>query len=359
LKKIKVLYCDGFNAPYIETEKKLLEESFDILYLKYTIKKNVTGKLYNVVKSLLLSILYVPKVDVVYSFFAGYHCFFPVILGRLLNKRTVITVGGFEAVNVPSLAYGIFFKKNLLRWVVVKEYQLSDFILPVDSSLEESINYYADPSGKGYRDGIRSFVPDLKDKFIEVPTGYDCHKFYRQGDIVRKRAVLTVGWVSDEQTFYRKGFDMVLSVAALMKDIPFTIAGLSKEMTKKFETNIPQNVTVHEFVDHETLISLFSSHKVYLQLSLSEGLPNTLCEAMLCECIPIGSNVNGIPKAIGDTGFILRKKNLTTLTDYINAALKMDDNFGRMARSRIINMFPLAARSNKLKAIFEGQNIGI
>ena len=348
-----MLYCDGFNAPYIETEKILLGENFDIVYQNYTMKKNVTGKLYNVVKSLWLSILHVPKVDVVYSFFAGYHCFFPVILGWLLNKRTVITVAGFEAVNVPSLSYGIFFKKNLLRWVVVNEYQLSDFILPVDSSLEESINYYADPSGKGYRDGIRSFVSVIKNKFIEVPFGYDCHKFYRQDDIVRKSAVLSVGWVSDEQTFYRKGFDMVLSAAALMKDIPFTIAGLSKEMTEKFRMNIPSNVTIHEFVDHETLISLFSSHKVYLQLSLSEGLPNTLCEAMLCECIPIGSNVNGIPKAIGDTGFVLKEKNIDQVREFIVAAMDLDESFGFRARERIINLFPLSARRQRLKEIIE------
>jgi len=34
-----------------------------------------------------------------------------------------------------------------------------------------------------------------------------------------------------------------------------------------------------------------------------ERLPNALhCEAMLCECVPVGTRYCGIPTAIGDTG---------------------------------------------------------
>ena len=166
LDKIKVLYCDGFKAPYIETEKQLLEKNFDVVYQRYTIKKSITGKVYNIIESLWNSIYYVPKVDVVYSFFAGYHCFLPIVIGWLLNKKTVITVGGFEAVSVPSISYGVFFRKSLLRWVVVKEYKVTNLILTVDSSLEESINYYADPTKQVYKDGIRNFVSGLGNKVL-------------------------------------------------------------------------------------------------------------------------------------------------------------------------------------------------
>ena len=48
----------------------------------------------------------------------------------------------------------------------------------------------------------------------------------------------------------------------------------------------------------------FSTSQFYIQASRLEGLPNALCEAMLCECIPIGNSVFGIPSAIGNTGML-------------------------------------------------------
>jgi len=57
-------------------------------------------------------------------------------------------------------------------------------------------------------------------------------------------------------------------------------------------------------VPDEELIKYYQKAKVY-QLSEYEGLPNALCEAMLCECVPAGTRYCGIPTAIGDTGMCL------------------------------------------------------
>ena len=67
----------------------------------------------------------------------------------------------------------------------------------------------------------------------------------------------------------------------------------------------------------DELLNYFQRAKVFCQFSFSEGLPNTLCEAMLCECIPVGSNVNGIPKAIGDYGYILQLKDVNKAKELV------------------------------------------
>nr|MBA3901525.1 glycosyltransferase family 4 protein [Bacteroidota bacterium] len=144
--------------------------------------------------------------------------------------------------------------------------------------------------------------------------------------------------------YYRKGIDMVFDVAPLFPDASFTVIGDTSQMPKK----IPSNIKIVPFVDNEKLKDYLSQHQFYLQLSLAEGFPNALCEAMLCECIPIGSNVFGIPFIIGETGFVLKKRNVTDLKTLMDIALNSQKEFlSSAARKRIELNFPLERRKKE------------
>ncbi len=350
-KKI-ILFCHTGLSTFVQTDLDLLLEEYEVIPYHYKLGKSKMMKFVNIISSFFFALKWVRKVDVVYVWFGGYHGFFPVLMAKMLKKKTVITVGGYDAVNIPSIKFGVFYQNDFLTWCIKKQYQWANYILPVDESLEKSINYYADPSGFGYLNGIRNFV-ETKAKITTVPFGYDDMKFQRNIKVVKKNAVISVGCATTEQVFRRKGFDLVIDVAIEMPEIPFTLIGISKKLQNVYEKRIPSNVTIYDFLDHGAIIDLLSAHRVFLQLSLSEGLPNTLCEAMLCECIPIGSDVNGIPKAIGDTGYILKEKKVEILKELIKEALSLDDNFGIKARERISKMFPLKRRIASLKAIIE------
>ena len=125
-----------------------------------------------------------------------------------------------------------------------------------------------------------------------------------------------------------------------MPKIKFKLIGLDKNL----KINIPENVEVINFVNQSQLQIEYSRAKVYCQLSLIEGLPNTLCEAMLCECIPIGTDVGGIKNAIGETGIVLPTNEIETIR---NAILFSFENFeGAKARQRIINNFDIKRELN-------------
>jgi len=83
----------------------------------------------------------------------------------------------------------------------------------------------------------------------------------------------------------------------------------------------------------------YNQAKVFVQASITEGMPNTLSEAMLLECIPVGSNINGIPDAIGETGIIIKHRKVEELEIGINKALKM--NTGKMHVNGFLTCFRL------------------
>jgi glycosyltransferase involved in cell wall biosynthesis len=131
----------------------------------------------------------------------------------------------------------------------------------------------------------------------------------------------------------------------------FSIVGLDERMLEYVKSWAPPNVKLYGYVQHHDLPRLLSEHKVYTQLSLSEGLPNALCEGMLCECIPVGSAVGGIPKGIGKAGFVLHKKDVNEAVRLIRLALDSDENLGELARQHIIDNFSYDLRKDRILSI--------
>ena len=89
-----------------------------------------------------------------------------------------------------------------------------------------------------------------------------------------------------------------------------------------------------------------------------EGLPNSLCEAMLCECIPIGSAYFGTPSAIGDTGLIFNHSN--SIQSVVEFILDPNNtNLPHRARQRIIGRFNVNLRKQKFKKRDNNMKTGV
>ena len=112
--------------------------------------------------------------------------------------------------------------------------------------------------------------------------------------------------------------------------------------------NLNPNVSVLGVQTRTQMKQLYQNTKFYFQGSRLEGLPNSVCEAMLCGCIPIGSRVFGIPDIIGNTGLLFdTEKDLVQVKDFILSGLGEKES--KQARKRIISKFNISKRIEKIK----------
>jgi len=337
----------------VKTDYTILSKYYDVKKYKFESSKNIFKMTSEQIKLIIFLILNIWKYDLIYCWFADYHSFLPILFSKIFKKKSIIIVGGYDAVSIPELKFGVFYKENKkIRILFVKfSFRNADYILPVDKTLIKGVNYYI--SEKGLSLGVKYFVKNLKGKFKVVATGYNSDIWFNRKDVQKEKAVLSVGSVADIRTFKRKGFDLLLEIAHKMPDVIFVIIGLNHDMLKFTKNIATDNVRLLGFVSNEKLVDYYSKVKVFCQLSLSEGLPNTLCEAMLCECIPVGSNVNGIPSAIDNCGFILKVKNVDKAVELIKKALNSGESLGKKARQRIINNYSLEKREKEITLLIK------
>ncbi len=134
-------------------------------------------------------------------------------------------------------------------------------------------------------------------------------------------------------------------------DATFTIVGGANLIIE----NKPNNLVLLSNIWGTKMIDVFSAHQFYVQLSISEGFPNALSEAMLCECVPIVSNVGGMPDIVADSGYILKHKNINELYELVNSALNNFElvKLGKKARQRVVENYTFEKRKQKLLAAID------
>ena len=352
--KTRIIYIKPANSSFIRGDQHILEKQYEVKAFLMDQNKNKLKygwKLFCLFFYLLSNLF---SKDVVFiSWFADYHSALMAFVAKIIHKKSIILIGGQEAVCYPELKKGVYRKK--IRGLCVK-YALRNTTLIIAN--HKSLIYH---ENKYYNvehphiDGIQHYVQPLKTNIEILYNGIDTQLFNRDESIAKQAdMILTVGTMSQEGDFYNKGFDLFIQVAERNKDLNFVLIGLNPKYTDWTEENyhvsrIPNLQIIYSFCPQEVLNQKYNQAKVFVQASITEGMPNTLSEAMLLECIPVGSNVNGIPDAIGDTGIIVKQREVKELENSILEALKLET--GKKARERVLEMFSLILREKKLLEI--------
>jgi len=350
----KILYIKSGNTTFYAIDQAIMQERYEVV--PYLLPKHQKGwKFIGSMLSLAYFLLKNGKgASAFVTWFADYHAAVIVFIARITGKKAVIFAGGQEAICYPELKKGVYYKK--FRGSCVK-YALrhASHIIPNHKSLIWHENFYYSDDGK--KDGIKYYIPDITTPMTIISNGVDTTRFYRDPAIAKEDdRILTVGTMGGTNDFFNKGFDLFIEMARRMPEKKFTLIGFRREFMPWIEENykvseIPNLETVLFFCPDDVLFMNYNRAKVFVQASITEGMPFTLNEAMFCECIPVGSNVNGIPDAIGDTGVIVKKRSPEALEAAIRKALTMST--GADARKRALENFSMPEHRQKLLTLFE------
>ncbi|MFH2143871.1 MAG: glycosyltransferase family 4 protein [Bacteroidota bacterium] len=285
------------------------------------------------------------KSKAVFIMFGGYWSYLPALMGKWFKTPVFIILGGTDCVSFPSINYGSYrkvFLKRFIKW----SYKLCTELIPVHESLVISNNIYFD-SDKFPKQGYLHFFPKINTSYRVIYNGFDTKYWKSALKQKRTNSFVTVAPISSLQRFKLKGVDVIFELARKFSNCSFTIIGMSDDL-KSSLIEIPENVIIYGFLNSDDFKEILAEHEFYLQLSLTEGFPNSLCEGMLCECIPVGSHVGAIPYIISDTGFVLKKYDLNLIKNEFSKIFNLSDierkKLAINARERIINNFDISRR---------------
>jgi len=339
MQKERLLFIYPKLFTFIETEIKLLSSDYEII-LKNQNWSNKYLLPFNLVIQFIFLLINIRKVNIVLISFGGYWSYLPSLIGKIFNKKVAIVVHGTDCVDFPEINYGNL-RIPLMRWFTKKSYQLADIILPVSKSLVfTENNYYSD---KTLQFGYSHHFKNIKTPYKVIPNGLIIED-WKVGSYNKTENTFITVMTSDQVK--RKGADLIVETANKLPNCTFYFAGT--ESIKGIDV-LPENVICLGRLTPDKLKDYYSRTQFYLQLSNFEGFGVAICEAMLCNCIPIVSDVNYLPIIAGESGFVLKKRNSDLLVDLINIALKTNLNeLGNRARMRIEIEFPVEKRKRML-----------
>ena len=344
MSKKKIIFIYPGLYTFIQTEIKLLSDEYQLISINQGWSKKVLLP-FNLLIQFFFLLFNLHKVECILISFGGYSSFLPSLLGNLFGKKVAIIVHGTDCVSFPEINYGNL-RLPLMRYFTKKSYQWATVILPVSESLVYTENNYF--SSDILKFGYTHHLSSINTPYMVIPNALDDKEWKRDNSIIRdKNSFVTV---LGKGKIKIKGIDLLLEVAEKFPIHKFYLAGIdSLENFKSFK-----NIYCLGRLTPEELKVLYSKTQFYLQLSNTEGFGVALCEAMLCECIPLVSDVNYLPTIVGDSGFVLKKRNPEMLFDIINMALKSDINsLEKKARNRIKDNFLVSKRKKMLISILK------
>ena len=296
------------SSPFIKNDIDILNKYCTV----YTV--DITGRLAKTKNARLLQYIKLgcnilfnacPKIilsDGVLIWFADVHAVLPIILSKLLHKKCIVAIGGFEVSNMPEINYGMMrepigLRAKICQWVIKSA---DTCIVPSQSYYNKTLPYVDDKKNKIY------IAPDCVKNGAPLTT-----RFYNKQNIVLMVAQ------ADEGNYLLKGIPYYNEAAGNIKNASFYLIGRYDESVKQKYNNI---YYLGELT-HDEVFYWMNLAKVYCQLSKTESFGVSILESMTMGCIPVVTDVDNLTDIIDANGIVVHDKFPDTITIGINVAL--------------------------------------
>lgn len=313
----------AYGATFVRRDFDILSKHYNVSRISYMIGDRLFP---------LRLLKHFTQHSLCFVWFGGIHAFWTVVMSKLLRKKCVIVAGGYDAVYLPEIGYGIRAENKGWRRTYYS-FRSADKVLAVSRFIVNSLENEC---------RVKNNI-ELTYNAIETDA-------FRTAEL-KERIVLTVGNVN-KRNLIIKGLKNFVLVAQKFSDVKFIlIGGGDDEALDLLKSMAPSNVEFTGSLPIEETKKYMQKAKVYVQLSAQESFCCALAEAMLCECIPVVTNRGALSEVAGPEAFYVEYGDIEGTVKQINQALAVDS--GSKYRKRIIELFPIEQREKQICEIID------
>lgn len=170
-------------------------------------------------------------------------------------------------------------------------------------------------------------------------TGYDLEKMDEFKTPIKERKIILV---KGYEHHLGRGLNIVKALHLINTDLynfQIVVFGAHNAVIQYvFDNNLPYKVFHRNELSQNELMQLMGKSLIYIGNSISDGIPNTLLEAVVMNAFPIQSNPGNVTEEIiknGVNGLIIN--NPESINEIKNLILDAVNNFHKLENAAIIN----------------------
>jgi hypothetical protein len=281
-KKITVIGSIS-QSPFIQTDIDILSENYNVYPVNIygnlvNTKLGRFNQYINLISTTLFNIIpTIYKSDIVYIWFGDVHALVPIITCKLLHKKSIVSIGGYEVSNMPEINYGMMrsplsIRAKICKWVMHN----------ADMCIAPSISYY-----------IKS-LPYVN----SVLYSPDCIINYQYNENIKKQNIILMVGSATHGNYLLKGIPLYNKIAGQLNIPCYLIGSYDEDIKNKYH-----NIKYLGSLSHNEVMQWMNKSKIYCQLSATESFGVSILESIINGCIPVTTCIDDVGILIENCGY--------------------------------------------------------